>query len=110
MLGVVAASSPIQKGSSLDTVAISEEVGAVKPDPEIFQYAPAELGVRKATMIGDSRERDVPGATGSGMEAIRLNRYRRPCPDPSLAVEIGGFEPVERILHTLNTSSNWKGR
>lgn len=90
----------------LDTVAISEEIGAVKPDPAIFHYALAELGVQKATMIGDSWEQDVLGATGSGMNAIWLNRYRRPCPYPPLAVEIGGFEPVEHILQTLQTSLN----
>ena len=89
----------------LDTVVISEEVGAVKPDPEIFRYALAELGVQKATMIGDSWEHDVLGATGSGMDAIWLNRYRRPCPDPSLAVEIDGFEPVEHVLQALDNAS-----
>ena len=89
----------------LEAVAISEEVGAVKPDPEIFRYALAELGEQKATMIGDSWEHDVLGATGVGMDAIWLNRYRRPCPDPSLAVEIAGFEPVENILQALKTSS-----
>lgn len=90
----------------LDTVAISAEVGAVKPDPRIFQYALTELGVSKATMIGDSWEQDVVGATGSGMNAIWLNRYRRSCPYPTLAVEIGGFLPVEHILQTLQTSFN----
>ncbi len=85
----------------LDVLAISEEVGALKPDPVIFQYAFEGLGVRKATMIGDSWENDILGATGIGMDAIWLNRYRRTCPDPSLAVEIGGFEPVENILQML---------
>ena len=94
----------------LDAVAISEEVGAVKPDPEIFRYALAELGVRKATMVGDSWEHDVLGATGSGMDAIWLNRYRHPCPDPSLAVEIDGFEPVEKVLQALKTLSQQERR
>ena len=85
----------------LDTVAISEEVGARKPAPEIFRYALAELGVRNATMIGDSWENDVLGAIGSGMDAIWLNRYRRTCPDPSLAVEIAGFESVAEVLQIL---------
>lgn len=89
----------------LDILAISEEVGAAKPDPEIFRYALAELGVQKATMIGDSWEHDILGAIGSGMDAVWLNRYRRTCPDPFLAVEIGGFEPVENILQVLKSSS-----
>lgn len=89
----------------LDAVAISEEVGAVKPNPKIFRYALAELGVQKATMIGDSWEHDVLGAIGSGMDAIWLNRYRRPCPDPSLAVEIDGLDPVGNVLEALNSFS-----
>ena len=89
----------------LDALAISEEVGALKPAPEIFRFALAELGVRKATMIGDSWEHDVLGAIGSGMDAIWLNRYRRTCPDPSLAVEIAGFESVADVLQTLITTS-----
>ena len=88
----------------LDTLAISEEVGAAKPDLEIFRYALAELEVQKATMIGDSWKHDILGAIGSGMDAIWLNRYRRTCPDPSLAVEIDGFEPVENILQVLKSS------
>ncbi len=111
-IGVVTNGGPLQRYKlalfdlfPLDALAISEEVGAVKPDPAIFRYALAELGVQKATMIGDSWENDVLGAIGSGMSAIWLNRYRRTCPDPSLAVEINGFEPVESVLHTLRKLS-----
>ena len=89
----------------LDALAISEEVGAAKPDPQIFQYALAQFGGPTATMIGDSWENDILGATGSGMKAIWLNRYRRTCPDPSLAVEIGGLEPAENILRILESTS-----
>ena len=89
----------------LDALAISEEVGALKPAPEIFLCALAELDVRKATMIGDSWEHDVLGAIGCGLDAIWLNRYRRTCPDPSLAIEIRGFEPVEGVLQTLIATS-----
>ncbi|MCY4094055.1 MAG: HAD family hydrolase [Gammaproteobacteria bacterium] len=89
----------------LDTVAISEEVGALKPNPEIFRYALENLDVQKATMVGDSWERDVLGAIGIGMDAIWLNRYRRPCPDRSLAVEINGFEPIRTVLRILRITS-----
>ena len=111
-IGVITNGGPLQRNKlelfdlfPLDALAISEEVGAVKPDPAIFRYALAELGVQKATMIGDSWENDVLGAIGSGISAIWLNRYRRTCPDPSLAVEINGFEPVESILLTLRKLS-----
>ncbi|MDE2727282.1 MAG: HAD family hydrolase [Gemmatimonadota bacterium] len=92
----------------LDALAISDEVGAAKPDPQIFQSALVQLGVRTVTMIGDSWENDILGATTSGMAAVWLNRYRRTCPDPSLAVEIGGFEPMEHILQILESTSRQK--
>ncbi len=92
----------------LDALAISEEVSAAKPDPQIFQNALTQLGVRTVTMIGDSWENDILGATGCGMAAVWLNRYRRTCPDPSLAVEIGGFEPLENILQILESTSKQK--
>ncbi|MCY3714586.1 MAG: HAD family hydrolase [Gemmatimonadetes bacterium] len=92
----------------LDALSISEEVGAAKPDPQIFQSALVQLGVRTVTMIGDSWENDILGATTSGMAAVWLNRYRRTCPDPSLAVEIGGFEPMEHILQILESTSKQK--
>ena len=86
-----------------DVVAISEEVGAAKPDPAIFRLALAELGVAadRVTMVGDSWEKDVHGALGIGMAAVWFNRYARTCPDPGLAVEIRGFEPVGEILEML---------
>ena len=110
-VGVVTNGCPLQRNKlelfdlfPLDSLAISEEVGAAKPNPAIFHYALAELGVQKATMIGDSWENDVLGAIGSGLSAIWLNRYRRICPDPSLAIEINGFEPIGKVLHALNTA------
>ena len=110
-IGVVTNGCPLQRYKlelfdlfPLDSLAISEEVGAAKPDPAIFHHALAELGVEKAAMIRDSWENDVLGAIGSGLFAIWLNRYRRTCPDPSLAVEINGFEPVEDVLNALSKS------
>ena len=108
-IGVVTNGCPLQRYKlelfdlfPLDALAISEEVGAEKPAPAIFRYALDELGMKKATMIGDSWDNDVLGAVGCGLPAIWLNRYRRACPDPLLAVEINGFEPVEDVLNVLN--------
>ena len=91
------------RADGLDALAVSEEVGANKPAPAIFRRALAELAVEpeQVVMVGDSWENDVLGALGSGMGAVWLNRYRRDCPDPSLAVEIAGLEPVERTLRIL---------
>ncbi|MCY3820589.1 MAG: HAD family hydrolase [Gammaproteobacteria bacterium] len=87
----------------LDVLAISEEVGTTKPDPAIFRYALAGLGVPpgRVTMVGDSWENDVLPAHKNGMAAVWLNRYRRTCPDPGLAIEIHELDPVGNILEIL---------
>ena len=91
----------------LDTLAISEEVGTTKPDPAIFRYALAGLGVLPArvTMVGDSWENDVLPALEGGMAGVWLNRYRVTCPDPGLAVEIHGLEPVREILRFIGVEA-----
>ena len=91
----------------LDVLAISEEVGTTKPDPAIFRYALAGLGVPpgRVTMVGDSWENDVLPALKSGMDAVWLNRYRRTCPEPGLAVEIRELEPVGDILQILGVET-----
>ena len=93
--------------SHLDALAISEEVGTTKPDPAIFQYALAGLRVppKRATMVGDSWENDVVAALKSGMAAVWLNRYRLTCPEPGLAVEIRGLEPVGDTLKVLGVEA-----
>ena len=77
----------------------SEECGVAKPDGAIFRCALDRLGVDAgdAVMVGDSWMNDVIGATRSGIRAIWLNRFDEACPDPSLAVELTSFEPVDRV-------------
>lgn len=89
--------------ADLDALAVSEEVGATKPDPAIFAYALAQLGVApaRATMVGDSWESDVLGALESGMAAVWLNRYGRDRPHAGRAAEIRGFESLGDVLGIL---------
>ena len=56
-------------------------------------------------MVGDSWEKDVLGALGSGLRAVWLNRYRVTCPDSQLAVEIRGLEPLKDVLVALGVQS-----
>ena len=65
-------------GAHADEFVLSFEVGAVKPDPRIFEIALERLGVdaNEAVMVGDSEEADG-GARGTG---LRL-RPRRPAAD-----------------------------
>ena len=61
-------------------VAISEEVGAIKPHGAIFAHTLAGLGVRasEALHIGDNQHADVHGAREAGLTAVWLNRYAKP--------------------------------
>ena len=78
----------------------SEECGVAKPDGAIFRRALERLDVTAgdAVMIGDSWEKDVIGATRAGIRAVWLNRFDEVCPDPSLAIEVTSFEPMQRVV------------
>ena len=68
--------SGIQKYFS--TVTTSEDAGAKKPHPLIFERAliKAEAIPQKSIMIGDSLEADIIGAQNAGMNALFFN-YRK---------------------------------
>jgi putative hydrolase of the HAD superfamily len=57
----------------LDVQVWSEEVGARKPDPEIFLRALEQLGVDPldAMFVGDRLETDVRGAAGVGLTSVQ---------------------------------------
>ncbi len=58
------------------SITISSEVGAAKPDPEIFKIAISKHQVppEKTWHIGDSYKDDYEGAKAIGMRGILLNR------------------------------------
>ncbi|HEU0009025.1 MAG TPA: HAD-IA family hydrolase [Verrucomicrobiae bacterium] len=58
---------------------ISCEAGHLKPDPEIFARAAAELGCEPAVLIhvGDSVQEDAEGARAAGMRAVLIDRSGR---------------------------------
>ena len=57
-------------------VVFSQDVGAEKPDPEIFREACKRAGCqpRELMHVGDSLESDVAGANGVGTVSVWLNR------------------------------------
>lgn len=61
----------------LNFVVTSEEVGANKPSPIIFQAALDRAGVNaaEAVYVGDQYELDVVGARGVGITPILIDRY-----------------------------------
>jgi putative hydrolase of the HAD superfamily len=60
---------------AVDTIVDSGLVGAEKPDPKIFAYAAAALGVppESAVHVGDLYSVDVVGARAAGCRAILLD-------------------------------------
>lgn len=64
--------------SYFDSIHISTEVGAAKPDAGIFATAlrDNDLEARDALHVGDSFREDVQGAQAAGLRAIWLNRQR----------------------------------
>ncbi|MCA1193894.1 MULTISPECIES: HAD family hydrolase [unclassified Saccharopolyspora] len=68
----------------IDHWAISELVGATKPDPEIFWHALNRAGVlpRNAVHVGNRLDSDVRGAQRLGMRTIWVVRGEAP-PDPT---------------------------
>jgi HAD superfamily hydrolase (TIGR01662 family) len=84
----------------IDFLVVSEEVGAAKPDPAMFEAALrfANCRASEAVMVGDSWSADIVGAHALGIRAVWLNREAKPCPDPTLAAEIRALEPLDDVL------------
>jgi len=77
-------------GGYFDAVVISEEVGAAKPDPAIFDAALARMGHprrEQVLVVGDSLTSDVAGANRSGIDACWFNPAGLPLPQVP-AVEV----------------------
>ena len=87
----------------IDVCIISEEAGVTKPHPAIFEAALQGLACNpdQAVMVGDSWQEDIVGAHQVGIQAVWLNRYGLPCPDPTLATEIHSFLPLDTVLSLL---------
>jgi putative hydrolase of the HAD superfamily len=74
-----------------DIFAISDQIGAEKPDPRIFVYGLSSLGIQsedyhRTIMVGNYLERDIKGANALGMISVWLDwAPRRPknAADPS---------------------------
>jgi len=61
--------------SAFDEILIADEVGMLKPDPQIFRLAAERLGVapERCAMVGDRYERDISGALEAGMFTVWMN-------------------------------------
>lgn len=83
--------------------AFSDEVGAYKPAPEIFEAALTALGAEPAAAvhIGDLRRTDIAGARALGMRSIR---YRGLADDPEPGPEADFVLDDHRELPNLIAS------
>jgi putative hydrolase of the HAD superfamily len=82
----------------LDAVAISGEIGAVKPDQAAFAHALALLGTAadETAMIGDSLANDVEGALAAGLHPVV---WLHPTGDPPAgAVAAASLADVPSLL------------
>lgn len=70
-----------------DSITISTEIGAAKPDAKIFEAALAKHQIQRspdlAWHIGDSFGEDYVGANAAGITAFWLNRDRHLTSDPA---------------------------
>ena len=67
------------------TVVISDEVGIMKPSPEIFLMAVEALGcsASETLMIGDNLANDITGARAAGIDQFYLNNFNAPHTEPA---------------------------
>ncbi|RPI71851.1 MAG: HAD family hydrolase [Desulfobacteraceae bacterium] len=72
--------------SFVDCIVLSEELGAHKPDPEIFLHAVSLLNTVPAAAIhiGDSFENDVIGAKKAGLLSCWFNPLHKKSPVPGI--------------------------
>ena len=89
-----------------DFFAISEEVGAAKPDRKIFEAAleRGKVTADNAVFIGDVWETDITGALNAGIRPIWLNRKGLPTKDSTVA-EISSLEPASNVLRHIRNES-----
>jgi putative hydrolase of the HAD superfamily len=91
----------------LDSIAISEEIGAAKPDRRAFELAAALLDCELGTlaMVGDSPAYDIEGALAAGVAAAVLVAGGRPLAVPGARV----VETLEDVADALGFGRTGRG-
>lgn len=66
----------------VDEIFLADEIGMVKPDPEIFRLACRRLGSEpeRTAMVGDRYERDIVGAAEVGLFTVLVDVHAIPIP------------------------------
>jgi putative hydrolase of the HAD superfamily len=78
-----------------DALFIADEMGMVKPDPEVFRHACEVLGSvpERTAMVGDRYDRDIAGAKRSGLFTVLIDVHAIPIPD--------GAPPPDAVVATI---------
>lgn len=88
-------------GDYFDVVVISEEVGASKPSPRIFEVAFEHMGHPSkdaVLMVGDSLTADIQGGSDYGIDTCWFNPHGRPRrPDPQVGPDVDIRYEIERL-------------
>ena len=79
-------------------VVLSEDVGSLKPNKAIYEYALKVNGITpcQALMIGDSYDSDIVGARNAGISALFFNPHRKEVPD-----DVPQFFALKELLDVL---------
>jgi putative hydrolase of the HAD superfamily len=87
----------------LDLLVVSEEVGAAKPDPVIFEIALDRLGIEafETLFVGDSIEFDMRGAAAAGLPFVWMNPRDEPLP-PDLPTPLAQIRRLGELIDLLS--------
>jgi putative hydrolase of the HAD superfamily len=93
-----------------DGIFIADEVGMVKPDPQIFIHACESLGSSpgRAAMVGDRYERDIRGGAEAGLFTVWVNVRNEQVPPgaPPPDAVCSAISDVGSILYAVEAASN----
>jgi HAD superfamily hydrolase (TIGR01549 family) len=79
----------------VDALFLADEIGMVKPDPEIFRLACRTLGSEPArtAMVGDRYDRDIVGAASVGLFTVLIDIHAIPLPE--------GARPPDAVVDSI---------
>lgn len=85
---------------SADQVVISEVVGALKPDPKVFQHATelAEVAPEEILYVGDSLTSDIEGGSNFGWNTAWFTNNGDPQKHPKADIVFDNFEVLTEFL------------
>jgi len=86
-----------------DALALSCELGALKPEPRIYLHAAKSISVlpRECVFVGDGMHGELDGCRGLGMTAVRLDRPVREDNGPRDACYDLRIENLQELLDWL---------